>query len=696
MAKQQEGPRRKLRPKKPTKGGTSKKRSTPPPNYGKKTKLTANQHAWARSFTVSLSGWRNRQKFYKDHLEAGIQAEFEAKAKEAAFDAERLTQREADDEEEAKRKAREQAEDEEKKAKAWAHKAWEMHKAGRGVRKLKHEYFGWDPEKEEYPRDFETERLKALLKAKRMEKRRAAAEAAGDRPDEVYDSDKDQDDSDSDSSGGSEIIARRSGSRSVSGSRSPSGSPSRSPRRPAPVVERAPVMNWREKARAGVIKKKLSVTKGWGAITWNQKSNIQERLLVLEDDGYNIGDLLDGKASSDQVTSIILTRAVGEQQSAPQATQLLIQPVQSALSQGDTEADTPPAWLDPALMEQYLGPADEDSPPGSSPRSPPRSPSGSPAPNASSPRSGNSPQQQSDNEVEDETQPFSFDEPYYPQPSRRLKRKRDDEVNPDVEDEVMLAAPVHKKRKVELVTEEEIAAQVLQDIKRDVLRDVFCCARWFHRKPLPPSRIVFTAEVLLANARAKVSRASSLNYLYSEVSRRASTTTSCSISKCAFDNMMAELHFLANIAGGETTSQIHDPDDDDPDDDDDDDDDDDEDLTYTPVKPGERTRQNTRMMQRQASRIAIIIDSKDQVTFQGDAMVLAKLLKVLRERALLHHADWAWDGLRLRQTNGLSWYLSPQTHDAFVDIESRLKRRSRMGGVEVVVGVVGKARANGL
>ncbi|KAJ4379514.1 hypothetical protein N0V86_004694 [Didymella sp. IMI 355093] len=616
MNKQQEGPRRKLRPRKPTKRGISKKRSAPPPNYGKQEGLTANQHAWARSFTVSLSGWRNRQKFYKDHLKAGIQAEFEAKTTSAAYDAKRLAQREAKDEEEAEQKAREQAEGEEEKAKAWSHKAWEMHKAGRGVRKLKHEYFGWDPEEEEYLRDFETERLKVLLKAKRMEKRRAAAEAAGHGPDEVYDSDNDQHDSDSDDSGGSEIIDRRSASRSASGSRSPSGSPSQSPQRPAPIVERAPVMNWREKARAGVIKKKLSVTKGWGAITWTQKSNVQERLLVLEDDGYDIEDLLDGKAPSDKVTSIILTRAAGEQQSASQVSQLLMQPVQTALSQGDAKADLPPAWLDPALTDQYLGPTEENSSPGSPPRSPSGSPSGSSAPNASSPRSAESPQQQFDNAVEDETQLFSFDEPYYPQPSRRPKRTRDDEVDPDVEDEVMLVAPVYKKRKVD-------------------------------------------------------------------------------ISKCAFDNMMAELHFLANVAEGETTSQIHDPDDDD-DGDDGDGDGEDEDLTYTPVKPGERTRQNTRMMQRQASRIAITVDAEDQMTFQGDAMVLAGLLKALRKRALLHHADWAWDGLCLRQTNGLSWYLSPQTHDTFVDIESRLERRSRIGGVEVVVGVVDEARANDL
>lgn len=709
MAKEQQGQCRKLSPKKQVRGRIQKRRTNTPPNYGREERLTANQQAWARTFTTSLSGWRNRQKFYKDHLEAKIQAEREGIATEAAYDAERRAQREAD-EQEAERKEEQQAEEEEERAEAWAHKAWEMHKAGHGVRKLKHEYFGWDPEDEEYPRDVETERVLARAKAKRMAERRAELLAAGENPDDAYNTDKDSDldKSDSEGSAGSGDISFHSeSSGSSSSSRSPSGSPPGSPPRPAPVVDRAPVVDWREEARAGVIKKKLSVTKAWGAITWNQKSNIQERLLVLEDDGYDISELLDGKASSDTVTDTILARAAGKQPSGSQTVQPSAQPGPPSPSQGGLW-DLPLDELDPALLEQFLGPAGEDSPSGSPSASPPSSPpESSPGSSPGSPySSAASSRHQSDNEPEDLTQPFSFDEPYYPQPSRQLKRKRDNSDDAEIEDELALSLPLQKKRRVQIF-EDEAAAQALDEVKRTVLRKVFRSAREFDRKPLPMSRIVFIIQDPSADAKEQRPRHSSLGYLYpktsrcgptksfdaadheyrapspnnSEFSRRVSSTTSYSISKCALDNVMAELRFLSATAEGSTMFEIFDPDYD-------------EDLDYTPMKPKERIKQNTRMMQRKASRITITVESEGQVTFQGDAIILAELLKALRAQELLHYAVREWDGLRLRRSNGLQWYLSPQTQDTFADVESRLERRSRTGGIEVTVGVVDNVRTD--
>ncbi|KAF3044139.1 hypothetical protein E8E12_010313 [Didymella heteroderae] len=684
--------RRKLRPKQPPKGGVHRRRINAPPNYGKEEKLTLNQQAWARAFTVSLSGWRSRQKFYKDHREAESQAELEAKATEAAYDAEHLAQRKTDEQEEAERKARELAEEEEEKAEAWAHKACEMHKAGRGVRKLKHEYYGWDPEDEEYPRDLGTEKMLARAKAKRMAERRAAAVKAGVNPYHVYDTDKDSNnDSESDSSSGLDIVDPDS-ARSMPGSQSLSGSQSRSPPRPAPIIERPPKVDWREKARVGVVKKKLSVTKAWGAITWNQKSNVQERLIVLEDDGYDISELLNKKAPSEQVTNIILARAAGNQPFGSSAVQPSVQPGPFSSSQGGS-GGLPPEWLNPALSEQFLGPADEGFPPGStfeslsSPASPPRSAVYSPQP--------------CDNELEDDTQPFSFDESYHPQPSRPCKRKRDDGADVAVGDGLALSLPAYKKRKVEFVAEDELAAQALQGIKKAIFRDIYRSSGSGHFKPLPPSQIVFTADDQSVKPKRAKSQASGLDYLYPKSSRRASnrsvdainsglsesnsnnldpetarrisTTTSSSISKCAFDNIMAELRFLTDTAKGEDTIQIFDPDFD-------------EDLTYMSVKLEERIKQNTRLVQRQASRVVITMNTEGQTVFQGNSTVLVELLRALRERVLLHHADWKWDGLRLRQSNDLVWHLSPQTDRTFIDIATRLELRSRTVKVGIIVG----------
>lgn len=642
--------RKKLTPKKPTKKIAMKCRIYHMQNVREET-LTENQRAWARSLAVSLSGWRNRQKFYKDHPEAHIQAEAESKAAEAERQAREITQRVAG-EEDAEVQAILQAEAKEEKAEAWAHKAWEMHRAGKGVRKEKHQYFGWDPEEEEYPRNLTLEALIAERKARRKAKLKTEYGYS--------DNEDSNDDSDSDSNWSPEV-------------KIPNSAP-RSPLRPAPVVERAPIVDWRDKARSGVIKKKLSVTKGWSAVTWNQKSNIQERLLVLEDDEYNVQELLDGKATSEQVTSIILERAAGKQHSSLSAAQPTPQPEQFVPPHKESE-NVPPAWFDPALRQSASASPNQESSPDA--------PSESKSLAASSPHSTLVSRQQSNDAetVQDNTQPFSFDESYYPQASRRLKRKRDDDADSDIEDEVAVSTPTFKKRKVEFVTEDGLAVQALQDIKRAVSCGVFRSARASGPKPLPPSRIVFSAETSSIEPDGSRLWASSLDYLYPEMSEPRTNKSFYSISKCAFDNMMAELRFLTNTTDEDTAIHIYDPDSE-------------EDFTCTPVKPEDRIKQNRRNMQRQAPHIVIMKDEQSHVVFQGDATILNELLKTLREQPLLHYIDWEWDGLRLRRSNDLLWYLSPQTQNTLVDLENRLRRRSRTEGIEIAVSIVND-RPNG-
>jgi hypothetical protein len=64
--------------------------------------------------------------------------------------------------------------------------------------------------------------------------------------------------------------------------------------------------NWEVRASKGITDKKLSLDRQWEEKSWNNKSNVNERLKLLKDDGYDIAMLQAPNVSSKQITEAVL------------------------------------------------------------------------------------------------------------------------------------------------------------------------------------------------------------------------------------------------------------------------------------------------------------------------------------------------------------------------------------------------------
>ncbi|KAF2627182.1 hypothetical protein BU25DRAFT_458977 [Macroventuria anomochaeta] len=547
--------RKKLWPKSPSK--INKKRKTFVPYNSRDHKLTGHQESWARSLTMSLSGWRTRQKFLKSQLEAHLKTEAERDVLNAQDTA---------------------------------------------------RYVALQIQKGE---------LDAKLQAEAAQEYAQKAAVWADVP-----------------------------------------SPPKA--QPAPIVQPAPVVDWRVKAHNGIIKKKLLITKRWSAVTWNQKSNVQERLLLLEDDGFDIKGLQDRKATSEEITAIILERAAAQQQPSITNDTLMQQPEESEKQQEGSQ-DSSLVWLDPVLKQSTSSPAVSASP------SPKHAPSLRSQPTTDDPAAPlrqpvpvSGPQPAIPPVIEDNAQPFYFDEPYQPRASPRLKRKYDRGIEQGLEDAAG-SCLAFKKRKVEDLTEDGLRLQALQEIKRKALRRVFRPARSICRKSTPLSRVVFSAEIAPINCTEKPS-ITTLDYLYAKRAKEQTSNGLLRVSSHGFEHMMGELRFLTDTSNlADTDISIYDPDFD-------------EEPTYGSISAEDRIKQNLRKLQRQKSRIAISKDERGCLVVQGETRTLAELFKVLGEQGLYHTVDWKWDGLRLSPSSSIPWSLSPETQSTLMEAESRLRR----------------------
>lgn len=452
----------------------------------------------------------------------------------------------------------------------------------------------------------------------------------------------------------------------------------------APSTPHVTVVDWRKKARSGITKKKLTIEKGWSVLTWNQKSNVQGRLLLLEDDGYDISELKNRKASSEEITAIILERAAAQKRprnASPTPTQHCGDLV--ALLMGG-QASSPAAL--PLTHEQSLPSpaASQNDPPFTQDIPPEKSlivPSG---------QHGALPEFQPAMTpmIEEDIQPFCLDKLYQPQKSAPLKRKRDQYIDPtDSEDTIAESHPVAKKRKINTQTEEELRLQALQEIKRRVLRRIFRSARSILRTPRT-SKIFFSTNNTVISRDHKLKSISSLDYLYGKQAITTTSEQSLHIKLKGYINMMTELHFLTDTIGeadssneADTKMIIADPDE--------------EDgraahaMATEPEVAEEKSllpkdRADSRA---QKSHIVIFKDEQGRQTFQGDTLTLAELFNVLQDQKLLHHVDWEWDGLRLKPSNGLLWSFSPETQNSLLELEHGLRRVAHLGDMEICVGI---------
>ncbi|KZM25507.1 hypothetical protein ST47_g3362 [Ascochyta rabiei] len=613
MAGQQMPRRKMLSQRKPTK--VLKKHKTIVKYDRRDCELTAHQQSWARSLAVSLSGWRKRQAFLKAQLEAHVNAESARVAEEATLQA---TLQAQEDERRAQsviltaeadaRFARDAA--------AYRRRAIEIYQSN--IEDETEE----ERDDEEYMHDYITK----LCKYGSSTKRRKVQD--------IEDDDRDESDTEN-----PDVM-------------------SSAKTYPTPIFPSATNVDWRVKAQNGIAKKKLTIDKGWSAVTWNQKSNVHERLLLLESDGFGISQLQDRKASSEEITAIILERAAVQQRPDNTAS-LPVQTHEEGKPVADRQASPPqPPTNASPISDHQNAPA--------------------PMPQSATPPI-----------PEDDTQPFCFDEPYQPRASPRLKRKRDcHSDDEDSEDTAAISSyPPLKKRNIVFHTVDALRLQALQEIKRKVLRCVFRPARSICQEPSPCSKIIFSAEAL-SSSRKEKHTTSILDYLYAQHASMSSPDEPLSIPLTGYSNIMAELRFLTDTSSAtETSMTIIDPDFVD------------EELNSTAVFQSEtedsspHKQVTTEDFYRKKSRITISKDEQNRQVFRGDALTLAELFKVLQQRELSYRVDWEWDGLRLIPSSALLWSLGPETLDTLLNIEHRLRQCAGAGGAEICIQKLGSERA---
>jgi hypothetical protein len=74
----------------------------------------------------------------------------------------------------------------------------------------------------------------------------------------------------------------------------------------APPARKLKDDSWEVRASKGIADKKLSLDRQWEEKSWNNKSNVNERLKLLKDDGYDIAPLQAPNVPSKQVTEAVL------------------------------------------------------------------------------------------------------------------------------------------------------------------------------------------------------------------------------------------------------------------------------------------------------------------------------------------------------------------------------------------------------
>ncbi|KAJ4312334.1 hypothetical protein N0V94_007488 [Neodidymelliopsis sp. IMI 364377] len=612
MVSQNTHSRRKLSPTGPRK--TLRKRKTTIKYNRRDCELTTHQQSWARSLAASLSGWRSRQTFLQAQHEARLKAEAEHEAEEAA------------------RQATIRAEEDAR----WAEEAKAQAEAA-----------------ELFAREAERHQQRALeIYEANVESPRGSTSSVGE-------SDGSETDSTSSDRGDVETVISES---------QPSQLHQPTPNTSPPPAEQPTVKSdWRTKARIGIRKKKLTIDKGWSVITWNQKSNIQERLLLLEDDGFDIKDFQDRKAGSEEITAIIIERAAA--QGSLLASVRVVRATVDVEQVGDSMSPSgafesveafSPAISSISATSAVSGVTAELEVLAS--QAAPEIPT----------KPAQKPETATLQAIEHTTQPFGTHEPYHPQESPQLKRKRPYDIETE-HPSITEAGPAFKKSKIEYPTEAELQLQALREIKQKILRRVFRPARSVCRVVGAHSHVIFA--VSESNPRQEEKKTKSirtLDYLYNKKSGSIHCADILQISKTGLDNILSELHFLTNI---NTTHNITitDPDFSSSDETND-------------ASPPNITAKHFTLLQN--SNITIFKDERGRQIIQGDSAVLAELFKVLREKWLLHLVGWEWDGLRLCAKSDSTWSLGPETCGVLAEIERRLRERGDGEVWEVEVRVV--------
>jgi hypothetical protein len=385
-----------------------------------------------------------------------------------------------------------------------------------------------------------------------------------------------------------------------------------------PFLQKHPACgpDWRIRAEARLRRARISLDKEWSSKTWSNKTNVPERLFLLEADGFDITPLQRSSISSAQVTEAVMSRIEERKE--------LGKFPNRADSQRSQEQTRPTGAIQPpAESVTYHLPLAEA-------------------------------------EIE-----YLFDElEYRPRVSVDRKRKRGKGATSNND---LAAAPspfqdgksegrLRKKIRVQTPKEAELAIhdQSLVLFRKNVIRQIFAHSQSpssdSHETPLVSINIHlslpqgehkelydrFGPNLLRISSRGYESVMNEMKFLADGRPERAHCDD-FSISDPDYEGQRTLVHGFSEITVTETSDDRH-----------------------PRVISGRRRR--------------IYVRTTDtECIIAGDAPPIEGLLKRLQENDLLHTSEWVFDGLTLVPESNITWSLSSETQCLLAEIRQRLQ-----------------------
>jgi hypothetical protein len=372
--------------------------------------------------------------------------------------------------------------------------------------------------------------------------------------------------------------------------------------------------DWRIRAEARLGRARISLDKEWSSKTWSNKTNVPERLFLLEADGFDITSLQRSSISSAQVTEAVMSR-IEERK----------------------ELGKFPNRADSQRSQEQIHPAGTIQPPAESVTCH--------VPLA-------------ENEIE-----YLFDEhEYRPRVSVDRKRKRGKEAsNNDLAaasrlcDNEKSEGRLRKKIRVQTPKEVESAIheQSLVLFKKNVIRQIFAHTQTpslnSHETPLVSINIHLSLPEgehkdlydrfgpnLRISSRGYESVMNEMTFLADGRPERAHCD-GFSISDPDSEEQRTLVHGFSQITVTETSDDRH-----------------------LRVISGLRRRIHVRT-------------TDTECIIAGDATSMEGLLKRLQEHDLLHTSKWVFDGLTVVPESNITWSLSNETQGLLAEIRQRLQ-----------------------
>jgi hypothetical protein len=123
------------------------------------------------------------------------------------------------------------------------------------------------------------------------------------------------------------------------------------------VQARKQNQDWEAQAKQGIEKKGLRLDREWNDKTWTNKSNCNERLKLLKDDGFDITPLQGPDTDSDAITQALLTHVAARKRNPSQSgPQVNVSSRTDSQDPVEEVAEAPTPSLDPAFAHHLYHP----------------------------------------------------------------------------------------------------------------------------------------------------------------------------------------------------------------------------------------------------------------------------------------------------------------------------------------------------